>query len=226
MKRSKKYLAAAEKIDRNKKYSLDEAVILLPEINAAAFAGTVELSILLKLSDKQKKETIRGSYTLPHSLGKEVNVLLFAGKGYKADKSKADTVGGEELIKKVEDGKVDFDVVIATPDMMPKIAKLGKTLGTKGLMPNPKNGTVTDDPDKAIAKFKAGTKNYKMDDAGRLNAAVAKIDMKSEQISENIKQFFKAVGGDIRKLGTGVIKRVTLSPSIGPSIQLDTADLI
>jgi large subunit ribosomal protein L1 len=225
MKRSKKYQAAAKKIEAGKKYSADEAIKLLPELSISKFAGTAEVHIFLKLTEKQKKESVRGSYILPHSFGKETKVLLFADPSYKSDKSKADVVGGEELIKDVEAGKVDFDVVIAMPAMMPKIARLGKVLGTKGLMPNPKNGTVTADPDKTIAKFKSGLRNFKMSEDGRITAVIGKLDMKPEELKENMQEFFKQLTNEIKRLGVNVISKITISPTMGPAVNLDPSQL-
>lgn len=224
MKRSKKYQAAAAKVKQNV-YTVSEAAALLPEISTSKFAGSIETSIFLSLNDKQKKETIRGSYTLPHKFGKEVKVLLFADPSYKKAGSKADVIGGEELIKQVEEGKVDYDVVVAMPMMMAKIARLGKILGTKGLMPNPKNGTVSPDPDSTIEKLKSGMKNFKLDGI-RITGVIGKTDMTPAQIEENFKAFFKAVYNEIKKVGPNVIKKVVLSPTMGPSITVDIKALM
>jgi large subunit ribosomal protein L1 len=220
MKRSKKYVAAVKKIDRKKKYSIEEAVKLMPEVSTSKFAGTVSLAVMLNLNDKQKKESIRGSYTLPNRFGAEIKVLLFADSSYKKVGTKADIVGGEELIKEVEAGKLKFDVVIAMPMMMAKIAKLGKVLGSKGLMPNPKNGTVAADPDAAIDRVKSGMTNFKMDDAGRIIMSVGKTDMKAEKLTENVNEAIKVITAETKKLGVNMIGRTTLTPSMGPSVLL------
>ncbi|KXK26674.1 MAG: 50S ribosomal protein L1 [candidate division WS6 bacterium OLB20] len=226
MKRSKKYLVAAKKLDAGKKYTVAEAAKLLPQVNTSEFAGTVELSVRFRLTDKQKKESVRGTYTLPNRFGKDVKVLLFADPSYDAKNSKADIVGGEELIADVEAGKISFDMVVAMPGMMPKIARLGRTLGSKGLMPNPKNGTVTEDPDAAVEKLKSGQRNYKLDDAGRILAVVATTDMAPEKIEENVRAFAQIIAPEISKFGAHSIKKVTLSPTMGPSIDLNTADFV
>ncbi len=220
MKRSKKYEAAVKKIDRKKKYTIEEAAKLMPEVSTSKFAGTVSLSVMLNLNDKQKKESIRGSYTLPNRFGKEIKVLLFADPSYKKTGSKADIVGGEELIKEVEGGKLVFDVVIAMPMMMAKIARLGKVLGSKGLMPNPKNGTVAADPDAAIERVKSGMTNFKMDDAGRIIMSVGKTDMGAEKLAANISEAIKVINAETKKLGVNMIGRTTLTPSMGPSVLL------
>lgn len=224
MKRSKKYIEARNKLEHGKTYTVSEAVALLPEVSTSKFAGTVELAIRFKLTEKQKKENVRGTYALPNSFGSEIKVLLFADPSYDAKSSKADIVGGEELIDDVENGKLSFDMVVAMPSMMPKIAKLGRTLGTKGLMPNPKNGTVSDDPDTAIARLKSGQRNFKLDDASRILAIVGTTDMEAAKLEENIRAFAQTVANDISKFGTHSIKKITLSPTMGPSIDVDVSD--
>lgn len=225
MKRSKKYQKAAEKVDSTKVYSIEEATKLLPEVSISSFAGTVELTLHLNVKDKQKKETIRGSYTLPHKFGEEAKVLVFADQANQKNAKTADTVGGEELIEKVEKGEVEFDVVIATPAMMPKIARLGKTLGVKGLMPNPKNGTITENPDEVIKEYKSGRRNYKMADSGKITAVIGKADMKQEELIANYEAFFTAIANDLRKLGMNPIKSVVLAPTMGPSIKVEPVKL-
>lgn len=226
MKRSKKYTAAAKLIKKNTNYKTLEAADLVGKLSTTKFAGAVELAIQLKLTEKQKKETIRGTYSLPNKFGKEVKVLLFADSGFSASNTNADIVGGEELIADIESGKLEFDAVVATPAMMPKIAKLGRTLGSKGLMPNPKNGTVTEDPKAAIEKLKSGQRNFKLTDAGRITVVVAKSDMKAEQIAENIKAFAQIISPEIAKFGNHSIKKITLCPTMGPALSLDTADFL
>ena len=220
MKRPKKYETALKNIDPKKTYTVDEAVSMLPKISFSKFPGTVSMSFKLKLNEKQKKEVIRGSYTLPNSFGKEIKILLFADPSYKKANSKADIVGGEELVKDVEEGKLDYDVVIAMPAMMPKIARLGKVIGAKGLMPNPKNGTVTPDPDSAIAKFKSGQKSFKMDESGLIRVSVGKTDMKPEQLKQNIEEMVKSLNTEVKKLGPNPIASVTMAPTMGPRLKV------
>ena len=152
MKRSKKYTAAVAKVDKNKFYTLEDAIALMPQISTSKFAGSITAQIVLKLNDKQKKDSIRGSYALPHSFGKSIRVLVVADKNEAEKAKEADIFGGEELFADIEASKLDFDVLITTPTMMPKLARLGKTLGSKGLMPNPKNGTISTDLSATIAK--------------------------------------------------------------------------
>jgi large subunit ribosomal protein L1 len=219
MKRSKKYIEVQKLVETNKKYSLAEALALLPKISVTSFAGSVSMQINLNLNEKQKKEVFRGSYTLPHSFGKSLRVLVIADKS-DHDKAKgADFVGAEELVKEIEEGKDDFDLVITTPMMMPKMAKLGKTLGTKGLMPNPKNGTITTDLEATITKFKKGMKNFKADN-GIIIGVIGKLDMPVEDLTENSVEFMKAVNSEIKKLGPSAIKSIFLTPTMGPKLTI------
>lgn len=222
MKRSKKYKQVAEKLEKRSEYSIDEAVMLMPEISLSKFAGSVELEILVNLKEKQKKETVRGSYTLPHAFGKGVKVLVFVDPSNKSKGKDADTVGGEELIEDIEKGKLEFDVVIATPAMMPKIARLGKTLGVKGLMPNPKSGTVTEDIDETVAKFKAGTKNYKMREGGKINLVIGKTDMKADDLVENYQAAMQVVLSELKRFGANPIKSIKLKPTMGKSLKISS----
>jgi large subunit ribosomal protein L1 len=225
MKRSKKYLAVSGKVERSKKYGIEEAMKMLPEISFSKFPGSVNVLIFLNLNDKQKKEAIRGSYTLPNAFGKSIKVLAVADKS-EAEKAKdADIFGGEELFKDIESGKLSFDVVITTPMMMPKLARLGKFLGTKGLMPNPKNGTITTDIASTIAKFKQGMKNFKSSNGAPISAVVGKTDMPADKLSENFNAYIKAVMGEVKKFGTNPIKSVTVTPTMGPKISIDVMKL-
>lgn len=220
MKRSKKYLEALKKVDQTKKYTPTEAMEAIKEISFSKFPGSVEIEMKLGLNEKQSKESVRGSYTLSNAFGKTTKVLVFADPGNLSKAKSADTAGGEELIEQVEKGTVEYDVVLATPAMMPKIARLGKTLGTKGLMPNPKNGTITEDLEKAIASFKSGMRNFKVKE-NKITAVIGKTDMKTEELVQNYSDFVNAVTSELKKFGTNMIKVIKLSPSMGPSIELD-----
>jgi len=226
MNRSKKYNESLKKIDSSKRYDLDETIKLLPSISYSKFAGSIEVSIFLNLNEKQKKESIRGSYSLPHSFGSSVKVLVLCEKGEEKSAVGADFVGSDDLIKEIEDGKSDFDVVVTTPSMMPKIAKLGKFLGAKGLMPNPKNGTITTDLEGTIKTFKSGKKNYKASEFGLINAIVGKTDMKPEAIKENMQAFLGLIFNDIKKFGPNPIKNISVSPTMGPKINLDVNKVV
>jgi large subunit ribosomal protein L1 len=221
MKRSKKYTAAVAKVDKNKKYALEEAMALMPEISTTKFPGSVTVQIFLNLNEKQKKDSIRGSYTMPNTFGKSIKVLVVAEKA-DAEKAKdADIFGGEELFKEIEAGTLDFDVVVTTPMMMPKLARLGKTLGSKGLMPNPKNGTISNDLAGTIAKFKQGMKNFKSVDAAPISAVVGKTDMAAAKLVENFNAFIKAVMAELKKYGANPVKSIILSPTMGPKLNID-----
>ena len=225
MKRSKKYQEALKKIDRSKKYTIEEAIKLAKEISYTKFPGSVEVELNLNLNDKQKKESIRGSYTLPNSFGKSTKVLGIADTAEKQKAADADFFGGEELIKQIEAGKNDFDVVITTPAFMPKLARLGKILGTKGIMPNPKNGTITMDLANTIKKFKAGLKHFKMLESGRINAVIGKTDMDQEKLAANLDAFLKAVLNETKRFGANPIKTMWVAPTMGPKLSVDAAKI-
>lgn len=225
MKRSKKYTNILSKVDSQKRYSPSEAFTLLPEISYSKFPGSVELKIFLNLNEKQKKESIRGSYTLPHSFGKSLTILAIVDKSEVEKAKDADLVGGEELFKDIESGKLNFDMVVTTPMMMPKIAKLGKFLGSRGLMPNPKNGTITNDLGATIKKFKQGLKNFKSVNGEPINAVIGKTDMGVEQLKENLDSFIKSVMNETKKFNSNPIKRAIIAPTMGPKLELDTTRL-
>lgn len=226
MKRSKKYKAVVGKVDPERYYTAAEAVKLAKEVSYTNFVGSLNMIVLLNVPSKWKNDSVRGSITLPNQTGKSKTVVVVAeSKDHKAA-AEADEVGGEELIKKIEGGYTDFDVLIATPEMMPKLARLGKVLGPKGLMPNPRNNTVTKDIEKVIKSYKSGKMDYKVDDQNSVKASVAKLDMTEEQLLENFTAFFEAVSNETRKYGPNRIKSVIVSPTMGPGIKLDTSSLL
>lgn len=222
MKRHKKYIKVAELLSKKSKYTINEAVVLLPQVSTSKFEGSVELHINLKLNEKQKKEIIKGSTSLPFQVGttaKKIAVITSPDNSPQA--KEADVVGGEELIKKIEDGWTDFDVLIATPDMMPKIARLGKILGPKGKMPNPKNETVTTNLTRAIANYKKGKTDFKADKQGGIHIVVGKVKMKGEELKANIMTLLKAINQETIRLQGIPFKSIHLSPTMGPAIELD-----
>lgn len=225
MKRSKKYNAVASKVDKTKKYPLEAALKLLPEISISKFPGSIGVQLFLNLNEKQKKESIRGSYTLPHSFGKSIIVLAIVDKNDLEKAKAADFAGGEELFKDIESGKIQADIIITTPMMMPKLAKLGKSLGAKGLMPNPKNGTITSNLEATINKFKQGMKNFKSINGSPINAVIGKTDMPVEKLLDNMNAFLKAVVTETKKYSANPVKRALMSPSMGPKIELDTVQI-
>ncbi len=202
---STKYLAAVTKVDKNKTYKLTEALTILPELKVAEFDETVELHI------NTIEKGISGAVTLPHGTGKTVRVAIV--------NAAADLKNAEEIIKKIEAGQIDFDVLIATPDSMPKLAKVARILGPKGMMPNPKNGTVTPKPEEAAKKFEGGQMNFKTEAKFPiLHLSVGKVSFGEKKLSENIKAAIAAV--NVKK-----VKTVTLKSTMSPGLKLDTASL-
>ena len=225
MKKGKKYLEALNKVDKTKVYSLDEAVKLVKETNVSKFDGSVEIAMRLNLDTRKSDQQLRGAIVLPNGTGKEKKVLVIAkGDNAKAAKEAgADYVGDTDMLEKIEkENWLDFDVMIATPDMMPLLGKLGKVLGPKGLMPNPKTGTVTTDVKKAVSDVKKGRVEYKTDSYGNVHALVGKVSFTEEALMENIKAFVAVILKSKPSVVKGVyVKNVTLSTTMGPGIKLD-----
>ncbi|MDP6118706.1 MAG: 50S ribosomal protein L1 [Planctomycetota bacterium] len=224
MKRSKRYRALAEKIDRNKYYAVTEAIGLIKEFAGAKFDETVEVVFKLGIDPRQSDQQLRGSYSLPKGIGKSMRVLVFA-EGEKAEAAKAAgaiETGGQDLVKKVEDGFLDFDVAIAVPEMMRFVGRLGRTLGPKGLMPSPKSGTVTNDVTEAVSEFAAGKIEYRNDSSGNLHIPVGKGSFSAEDLEANVNAFYDHV----RSLRPAAVKgryieKVVLSCTMGPGLKLD-----
>ena len=215
-------------INTNRTYTIEEAAKLLPELSTSKFAGSVDIDIILNLKEKQKKEIVRGSVTLPHSMGdtKKVAVVCDEKDEKTATEAGAD-MAGVKVVDAIMSGEASFDVVIATPAMMGQIAKAAKILGPKGLMPNPKNGTVTMDIAKAVQSFKAGRLNFKsVPEQGAIRLKVAKVDMPAENIKENIVALLKVVQAESKKLSSNPFKRVTVSPTMGAGLKLDINDIM
>ncbi len=227
MKRGKKYNEVIKKFDKTQKYSLDEASKLLPELSTSKFEGSIEVHMKLESKGKKKEGSVRGSIVLPNQTGssKKVAVIAESKDHKKATEAGADKVGLEDLIKEIEGGKIDFDVLIATPEVMPKIASLGRILGPKGMLPNPKNETVTADLERVVKSYKAGKLDFKMSDDLVVQAKVATTKMTPEQIKENLIAFFKAVYNESKNISPTPFKSVVLSPSMGPGIKLETKEL-
>ena len=226
MKHGKKYIEAAKLVDRATLYDAPEAIALVKKAATAKFDETVELHIRTGCDSRHADQQVRGAVVLPHGTGKTVRILVFA-KGPKVDEATAagaDFVGGEELIPKIQnDGWLDFDVVVATPDMMGVVGRLGKVLGPKGLMPNPKAGTVTMDVTKAIADIKAGKVEYRLDKSNIIHVPVGKVSFTEEQLQDNFQALIDAVNK--AKPGTlkgAYMKSVILSSTMGPGIRLNT----
>lgn len=219
----KKYKAVEGLIDKNKEYELDEAIGLLKKTATTKFDSSVEIHMNLNLDLTNPEHQIRGSVSMPAGLGKAKRVCAIVGaeKEKEAKDAGADTVGGQDIIEKIEKGWLDFDVVVATPDMMPHIGKIGKTLGTKGLMPNPKTGTVTPEPGKAITEIKKGKADYRVDKTGTVHAAVGKVSFDDAKIKENIETFIEAIhrAKPNSTKGTYLVS-IFLTTTMGPSVRL------
>lgn len=221
---AKKYVEARNKIDREKRYEMDEALELLPQVCFAKFDETVELALRLGVDPRHADQMVRGSVALPHGLGKSVRVLVFA-KGEKekeAQEAGADTVGAEDLIEKIQKGWMDFDKAIATPDVMGMVSKLGKILGPRGLMPNPKVGTVTFDIAKTVKEMKAGRVEFRVDKAGNLHVPVGKISFGKEKLSENLNALLDAIIRLKPQTSKGTyVKGMAISTTMSPGIKVD-----
>jgi large subunit ribosomal protein L1 len=221
---SKRYRKAAERVDRAKAYPLSEAVALLKAIPPAKFDETVEVAIHLGIDPKKSDQLVRGAVSLPKGLGKTVKVVVFA-EGARAEEAKAagaDHVGSEDLAKKIAEGWTDFDVVIAAPDMMKHVGKLGKVLGPQGKMPSPKSGTVTPDVAQAVREFKAGKVEFRTDPGGSVHAPVGKRSFAAEDLEANIQAFVEHVRHLRPSSAKGdFIRRVVLSTTMGPGIPVD-----
>ncbi len=226
---SKRMLEIDKKIDKNKLYDLKEAIELLKEVKKTKFDETVEVHINLGIDPKQSTQIVRGALVLPHGIGKQVRICVLA-KGEKlkeAQQSGAEYYGSEELIEKISKGWLEFDVLIATPDMMKDLTKLGKILGPKGLMPNPKTGTVTNDIIKTVQEVKKGRVEFRNDDYGILHCRVGRISFDTEKLIENIKAFVETVLKLKPSQSKGeYIKRMYVSTSMGPGIRINVANLI
>jgi len=224
----KKYREAASKIDRDKKYTLAEAIKLVVENKVAKFDETVELAVRLNVDPRQADQNVRGTVVLPHGTGRTVRVLVLA-KGEKEREAKeagADFVGGEELIKKIqEENWLDFDRVIATPDIMGLVGRIGKILGPRGLMPNPKVGTVTFDVAKAVSEVKAGKVDYRVDKAGVIHVPVGKVSFAAEKLLDNARAVLAAIVRSKPASAKGnYIQSVAVSSTMGPGVKIDTGE--
>ncbi|MEJ8475569.1 50S ribosomal protein L1 [Roseibium algae] len=227
-KLGKRTRAAREGIDRDKAYALGEALGLIKERGTAKFDETVELAINLGVDPRHADQMVRGVCILPNGTGKSVKVAVFA-RGDKADEARAagaDIVGAEELVAEVQSGKIEFDRCIATPDMMPLVGRLGKVLGPRGLMPNPKIGTVTPDVTSAVNDAKGGAVQFRVEKAGIVHAGVGKVSFTADALSENIKALVDSIQ-KAKPTGSkgSYLKRVSLSSTMGPGVKVDLATI-
>jgi large subunit ribosomal protein L1 len=222
-KHGKKYLAALAKVDRTKTYPVDEAIALAKELNFVKFDPTVEVSFRLNVDPRHADQQIRGAMVLPHGTGRTQKVLVITQgpKEKEALDAGADFVGGKEILDKIKGGWFDFDIIVATPDMMGDLGKLGKLLGPKGLMPNPKTGTVTVDVTKAINEIKKGKVVYRVDKEGNINVMIGKLSFTEEQLRENFKAIYDVI---LRARPAAVkgfyMKNVVLSTTMSPGIRV------
>lgn len=229
MKRSKKYTEAREKVDRKKRYTLPEAVQLLKDAHFVKFDESVEVAIRLGVNPKHADQMVRGTVALPHGTGTTVRVVVFAegDKAAEATAAGADHVGSDDLAEKIKGGWTDFDVAVATPDMMRVVGKLGKVLGPRGLMPNPKTGTVTMDVTKAVGEVKAGRIEYRVDKQANIATAVGKLSFDANKIEENVMALCDAVLRAKPTAAKGAyFLAATISSSMGPGIKLDHQALL
>jgi large subunit ribosomal protein L1 len=228
MAQSKRMRGAYEQLDRNRFYPLPEAVKLLKGFSKLKFDETVEIAMNLGIDPRHSDQQVRGVVSLPHGTGKSMRVAVFAkgDRAKEAEAAGADIVGAEDLAERVQQGQIDFDRVIAAPDMMAVVGRLGKILGPRGLMPNPKLGTVTPDVAKAVKEAKAGQVQYRAEKAGLLHAGIGKTSFSEDAIIENVRAFYDAVA---RAKPSGVkgtfVKKVSLSSTMGPGVKLDLGSL-
>ena len=228
MASGKKYRAAAEKVDRDRAYSLREGLTLLLEIKHTRFDETADVSMNLGVDPRHADQNVRGAVALPHGTGNDVRVVVFAkgDKEREAREAGADEVGQEELAKRIQDGWLEFDRVIATPDMMSVVGRLGRVLGPRGLMPNPKVGTVTFDIAAAVREQKAGKIEFRVDKSGILHAPFGKASFSVDQLSENLLAITEAVMRAKPQVSKGTyLKKVSVSTTMGPGVHLDPSDL-
>ena len=224
MMRSKRYNQSVTKIDRNKEYSVEEAVKLLKESATARFDETVEIAMRLGVDPRHAEQNVRGTVTLPNGTGKNVRILVLA-KGDKVDqalKAGADFAGLEEFVEKIQKGWLDFDVVVASPDVMSVVGRLGKILGTRGLMPNPKSGTVTMDIESAVKEIKAGKIDFRVDKTGIVHSGIGKVSFGEEKLVENAKAFITTIVKLKPPAAKGTyLRSISLSSTMGPGIYVE-----
>jgi len=226
MKHGKKYKEAASKIDAATQYDVASAVDLVKQSSTAKFAETVDLVVRLGVDPRHADQQVRGAVVLPHGTGKTVRVLVFArgDKEKEAQAAGADHVGADDYVAKVQEGWTDIDVIIATPDMMGSVGKLGRILGPRGLMPNPKLGTVTMDVERAVREAKAGKIEYRVDKAGNVHVPVGKVSFSKEQLAENVTTLLQELMRARPSAAKGrYMVSAYLSSTMGPSVRLDTS---
>ncbi len=225
MKQSKRTKEITRLVDKAKEYTVEEAVDKIKETAKAKFDETIDIAIRLGVDPRHADQAIRGTVSLPHGIGKTVRVLVLARQAQKQDEARqaaADHVGFDEYIKKLQEGWSDIDVIVATPDVMADVGRLGKVLGPKGLMPNPKSGTVTQDVAKAVTEIKAGKIEFRVDKAGNLHSVVGKASFDKQKLVDNVNSFLAAVNRLKPASAKGqYIKNIAISTTMGPAIKID-----
>ena len=220
----KKYREAAKLVEPDRRYEIAEASELLPKLSTSTFDGTVEAHLRLGVDPRHADQLVRGTVVLPHGTGKTSRVIVFAQgeKAQEALRAGADEVGGDDLVKRIDDGWFEFDVAIATPDMMGTVGRLGKKLGPRGLMPNPKSGTVTFDIERAVGEIKSGRVEFKVDRAGIVHVPVGKASFSPDQLEANVATLVDAVNRAKPSGAKGTYMRtLTLAPTMGPGVRVD-----
>ena len=223
-KHGKKYMAASAKVDRAAMHTAPEAIALVKELASASFDETVELAVRLGVDPRKADQMVRGTVALPSGTGTDVRIAVFAAGDAAAEarEAGAEFVGAEDLIAQVEGGMLDFDVAISTPDLMPQVGKLGRALGPRGLMPNPKTGTVTTDVGKAVADFKGGKVEYRTDRQGNVHVPVGKISFELAALSANLRAVLDELERAKPASAKGrYLKRITVSSTMGPGVKID-----
>lgn len=226
--KGKRYTDASKKLDRNRLYEFEDACKLVVETAAAKFDETVEIAIRLGVDPRKADQNIRGGVSLPHGLGKTIRIAVFAkgDKAVEAQQAGADIVGAEDLADSIKNGNLDFDAVVATPDMMAQVGKIGKILGPRGLMPSPKVGTVTFDVAEAVSALKAGRAEYRVDKAGIVHSPVGKASFGAEKLKENIETLLGALNKAKPSTSKGVyLRSASLSSTMGPGVRVDISSL-
>jgi large subunit ribosomal protein L1 len=220
----RKYVEAANLVEPERRYEIAEAAELLPKLSISKFDGTVEAHLRLGVDPRHADQLVRGTVVLPHGTGKTTRVIVFAQgeKAQEALRAGADEVGGDDLVKRIDDGWFDFDVAIATPDMMGTVGRLGKKLGPRGLMPNPKSGTVTFDIERAVGEVKSGRIEFKVDRAGIVHVPVGRASFTPDQLAANVATLVDAINRAKPSGAKGTYMRtLTLAPTMGPGVRVD-----